>query len=223
MQNNKEILKYSLEEYINKLNSEFIPIIDGSFARKDTGELFTSQEVKQYINKKLELYNIHSQEELKRIENDNGFYIEQNIYNSSSKNKKKRFNSRPKEKYDGGEFNMVYRDKIPKLNEMLNFSEKGVWYSLCELASYPSNCALIDGEVPTYKQIADYIGMSERNLRRYIKTFEEDGLIKSDTVGFRKALFINPQYYVTGKELDLKTLKLFGLVVCDENKVNNYI
>jgi len=31
---------------------------------------------------------------------------------------------------------------------------------------------------------------------------------------------INPEYYATGKELDIDTLKLFDLVECDDDKIN---
>ena len=41
--------------------------------------------------------------------------------------------------------------------------------------------------------------------------------------GYKKSIVINPEYYATGKELDIDTLKLFNLVECDEEKVNNYL
>lgn len=220
----EDILNYTLKEYIDEINSHFTKIEDGSLVNLDTGEIFSNSEFKDLVKRKLEIYNRVKLESMKKEENENGFEINQNIYNIDYiKDRKKRFNSRPKEKYDGGDFNMVYRDKLPKLNDMLNFSEKGVWYSLCELTGYPSNCVLINGEVPTFKEISDYVGMSERNLRRYIKTLEEKQLIKFCTVGFRKAMFINPEYYATGKELDLNTLKLFNLIELDEDKINDYI
>ena len=110
-----------------------------------------------------------------------------------------------------------------KRTKKLNATEKGVWYSLGELSVYPSNNVVINGEIPTYEDIAKYIGMSERNLRRYLNLLEDKNLIKIKSVGFRKSIFMNPEYYATGKDLDLSTLKLFNLVECDDNKINNYL
>jgi DNA-binding transcriptional ArsR family regulator len=65
--------------------------------------------------------------------------------------------------------------------------------------------------------------MSDRNLRRYLKVLEDKNLIKFVQCGFKKAIVVNPEYYATGKDLDLETLKLFGLIECDDEKIESYL
>ena len=42
-------------------------------------------------------------------------------------------------------------------------------------------------------------------------------------VGHSKAIYVNPKYCATGKDLDIDTLKLFDLLECDDEKINSYL
>lgn len=76
---------------------------------------------------------------------------------------------------------------------------------------------------PTFEALGKYIGISDRNLRKYIHKLEDVNLIKLVKVGYKKAIVFNPEYYATGKDLDIDTLRLFNLVECDDDKVNEYL
>lgn len=210
----------NIKDYIESLNGEFIAIQGGSFVNIGTGEIFTKTEVTKYIQIKLEEFNIVRMAEVKQSASEYGVDIDQNILNKRSQKKK----SKTKDRYDGGEFNMIYRERMGDLMALkLNATEKGVWYSLGELATFPTNTVHMKGNIPLYEDIAEYIGMSERNLRRYLSVLEEKNLIKITTFGFRKAIVINPEYYATGKDLDIETLKLFNILECDDEKINSYV
>lgn len=209
-----------LKEYIQQLNSQFAEIQGGEYVFLETGEIFTKSEVTKYIKGKIEEFNIIVVAQLKNEALNNGVEIDQRLYNSRSKRKTTK---KLKDRYDGGEFNIVYRERIGEIMRKLNATEKGVWYSLGELATYPTNTVMIDGEIPSLEMLSEYVGMSDRNLRRYLKTLEDLDLIKSTQCGYRKAYVINPKYYATGKDLVLETLRLFDLIECDDNKVNEYL
>jgi DNA-binding transcriptional ArsR family regulator len=72
-------------------------------------------------------------------------------------------------------------------------------------------------------ELEPIIGLSERSIRESLKSLEEKGLIKLIQSGHRKAIYINPSYYATGKDLDSDTLQMFSLIKCDDEKVNEYL
>jgi len=207
-----------ISDYIKELNSQFIEAIGGSYCKISTGELFTQTEVNKYVKLKIEEYNTLYIASVRSIADKEGINLDQHLINNRSK---KKTNKKLKERYDGGEFNMVYRERLGDIMALkLNATEKGVWYSLGELCTYPTNTVMIGGNIPSFEDIAVYIGMSERNLRRYLKILEDKNLMKMSQCGYKKSIVINPEYYATGKELDIDTLKLFDLVECDDDKIN---
>lgn len=218
MQDNMQI---DISDYIKQLNSEFIEVVGGSYCKVSTGEIFTQTEVNKYIKLKIEEYNTLYIASVRNIASQEGVDLDQHLINNRSK---KKIHKKLKEKYDGGEFNMVYRERLGDIMALkLNATEKGVWYSLGELCTYPTNVVMINGNIPSFEDIALYVGMSERNLRRYLKVLEDKNLIKLSQCGFKKSIVVNPEYYATGKELDIDTLKLFNLVECNEDKINEYL
>lgn len=126
--------------------------------------------------------------------------------------------------YEGGDFNIVYRNKIEGVNNMkLNNNEKLVFYVLRDFAQYPTNCIVIKDSIPAMKDLEPIIGLNEKTIRRSLKSLEEKTLVKLVQYGHRKSIYINPEYYATGKDLDIKTLQLFDLIDCDDEKINDYI
>lgn len=211
----------NISDYIKELNSHFIETIGGSYCKVSSGEIFTQTEVNKYIKLKIEEYTTLYMASVKHVANNEGIDLDQHLINSRSK---KKTNKKLKERYDGGEFNMVYRERLGDIMALkLNATEKGVWYSLGELCTYPTNTVMIGGNIPSFEDISQYVGMSERNLRRYLKVLEDKNLIKMSQCGFKKSIIVNPEYYATGKELDIDTLKLFNLINCDDNKINEYL
>lgn len=214
----------SLEEYIEKLNSEFKEMINGEFAKLDTGEFFTRTEVSKYIQRRLEIYNADMlNENIKKSRQLLGIVPEQRLVNNRSKAPKKSKNN-SKDIYDGGNFNIVYRDKIEELINMnLSKNEKLVFFIIRDFIVYPYNCVMINNEIPRFTDLEPIISLTERTIRDALKLLEEKNIIKLIQSGHRKAIYVNPQYYASGKELNIDTLRLFDLVECDNEKVNSYL
>lgn len=211
----------NIKDYIEQLNSIFIEMQGGCYANIETGEIFTKAEVSKFMKIKIEEFNTMYMAEVRAIASNNGIEVDQTLLNSRSKKKK---SGKVKDRYDGGEFNMIYRERLGDVMALkLTISEKGVYYSLGELLTYPTNTVMINGDVPTFEEIGKYVGLSDRNLRKYLHILEDKGLIKLVKCGYKKAIVFNPEYYATGKDLDLETLKMFGLVKIDENKLKDYL
>lgn len=120
--------------------------------------------------------------------------------------------------------NLVFRDSLNKLLDMkLNTTERLTYYVLRDFITYPTNCLLINGEVPTRKELEPIIGIKERSIRKALNSLEDKGLLKQVQYGHRKAIYFNPEYYASGKELDIDVLKMFNIVQCDNKKVESYL
>jgi DNA-binding transcriptional ArsR family regulator len=219
----QEKVKKEFSKYIKSLNDEFEEIHGGSFAYLSTGEIFTKAEVQKYIQKKIEQYSIDNLSELKKISKDiTGVDVEQRLVNNRSKKPDKKLKN--KGTYDGGNFNIVYHSKLEDVMGMkLNSNEKLVYYVLRDYAQYPTNCIVIKDHIPTMTELEPIVGLSERSIRESLKSLEDKGLIKLKQSGHRKAIYINPEYYATGKELDTITLQMFNLIQCNDEKVNEYL
>lgn len=211
-----------LKNYIENLNKEFVEIVGGSFCRVDTGEIFTNSEVNKYISIKIEDYKVKHNAELNKLAKDYGYEINQRLISNKTNIKTK--NKKIKQRYDGGDFNIVYRKELEyKMSLKLKLVEKGVYSWICDLIAYPSNCVLINDEIPTMETLSNIIGIKSRSLREHLNTLEEKGLIKTIRIGNKRAIYVNPKYYASGKDLEMNTLKMFDLIDCDEEKVKEYL
>lgn len=226
MQNkDKKDIKETIKDYVFKIDSEFCEMQGGSFVKLETGEFFTKQEHDKYLQKKLEEYKIQLFAEFNQIvEQNTGIINEQMLINKRSiKSKPKRVSTRSSFEC-GNEFNLVFRDKIQEVvNMKLSANEKLVFYVLREHCQFPTNCIVLNGHVPSFEELAPLASLSEKSVRNAVKSLELKGLIKRVQYGHKKAIYIHPQYYSTGKELEIGTLKLFGLVECDDEKINSYL
>lgn len=213
----------NLENYIIKINSEFKEMLGGSYVKLNSGEIFSSAELKAYQQRKIEVYqaqifnkNIEVTRDILGIESD------QRIVNRRSKKPNKKA-SNSKATYltnNHSEFNMVHRNKIKEVSNMqLNKNEKLVYYVLRDFVQHPTNCVMINNEIPTFTDLAPLTSLTERTVRECLKALEQKCLLKLVQSGHRKAIYINPEYYATGKELNITTLQLFGLVDFDVDKV----
>jgi len=120
--------------------------------------------------------------------------------------------------------NLVYRDSLNKLLELkLDKTEKLVYYTIRDFITYPQNCVLINGEIPLPKELELVTGLEEKTIRLTLKLLEEKGLLKQVRVGRRHLIYVNPEYYASGKELDVETLRMFNIVQCDDEKVESYL
>ena len=210
-----------LKNYIEELNKMFMEITGGSYCNISTGEIFTQTEVKKFIGLKIEEFNIQRQAEVNLIAREQGIELDQKLINKRSKTKK---GKKLKEHYDGGEFNMVYRKELEnKMALKLTLVEKGFYSWLCDFVSYPTNCVMINEQIPTIELLTNIIGIKERALRGHLKTLQVKGLIKLIQFGHKKAIYINPRYYASGKDLDIETLRMFDLIEYDEDKIKSYI
>ena len=166
------------------------------------GEWFTlSDEIKEFINN-----------------NCNKDYVDYNT------NRRINIKTKSLTHYDNGSFKKVYINNVEKLELLdLNNNEKLVYYVLRDYAQYPTNCVVIKEHIPTMAELEPIVGLSERSIRESLKSLDEKRLIKLVQSGHRKAIYINPEYYATGKELDTEVLHMFGLIQCDDEKVNEYL
>lgn len=211
----------NINDYIKSINEEFEALIGGSFVKLDTGEIFTEIEVKKYAKLKIEKYVTNNLNDIKSQSLKGlGITPEQILLNVKPKQKKRKTKGR----YEGGEFNIVYRNGIKDvLNMKLSTTERLVYYILRDFITYPSNCLLINGEVPTREELEPLLGIKERTIRKALNSLEKKKLLKQIQSGYRKAIYFNPQYYASGKDLDIEILKMFDLVQCDDNKINSYL
>lgn len=109
--------------------------------------------------------------------------------------------------------NLVYRDKLEELIDIqLEVNEKLVYYILRDFTVFPSNSIMINGQVPTFEELEPIIGLKERTIRKAVKALEAKGLLKLKQSGHKKVIYINPEYYATGKNLDIGTVKMFDLM-----------
>lgn len=214
----------TIENYIGELNKEFVEVVGGSFVSAKTGEIFTSTEVQKYVKRKIEEYNVKYLEDVKR-KSMKAFDLipEQNLINKRSTEKhNKRINQ--KQRYDGGDFNMVYRNSLKGVMKMkLENNERLVYYTLRDFINYPTNSIMINDEIPKIEDLESIVGLKERTIRKSLKSLEEKELFKLVQSGHRKAIFVNPVYYASGKEINIETLHMFDLVECDDNKVEDYL
>ncbi|WEG18464.1 hypothetical protein PQ478_08270 [Alkalihalophilus pseudofirmus] len=210
-------------KYIESLNNEFTEIVGGSYVKLSSGELFTQTEVKKYVKKKLEEYTSKFMQDIKQQSNETFEVVpEQRLINHRSMINMPRLKT--KDRYDGGEFNMVYRNKINEVIAMkLSNNEKLVFFTLRDFITYPTNCILINNEVPKFPDYENIVGLKERTIRKVIKSLEDKGLFKLKQHGHKKAIYVNPSYYASGKELDIEVLQMFDLIDCDDRKIEEYL
>jgi len=190
-------------EFVEKINSEFIGMVGGSYVSTRTGELFTQKELDKHVKDKVEMFNIERFKESVAC----GIPLDQVLL------KKKPPKKETKSTYEGGEFNIVYRFKLEELIDMqLEVNEKLVYYILRDFTVFPSNSIMINGQVPTFEELEPIIGLKERTIRKAVKALEAKGLLKLKQSGHKKVIYVNPEYYATGKNLDIGTVKMFDLM-----------
>jgi len=212
----------NIKEYIEELKSEF-SLIAGSYLKingKNSGEYFTQEEYRQYIKIKMEELDKQQHKEIGQYAIENDIELDYKL--------KKVKTPRVKEfkigHYENGNFSMMYRDGRDELMSIkLDVNEKVVYYVLRDFIEPYSNCIVINGKIPTFEELESIVGFKERTIRKAIKSLEEKGLVKLAQSGHKKAIYINPQYFASCKDFDKDTLKLFGLLDCDEEKVRESI
>lgn len=214
-------IKDIITNFIRKEESKFINYGQGQYIELNTGEFFSETDYNSYLQKKLEQKKAELFAEANIVAmNEYGIENQQSIVVKKKKKKKGKL----KEKLDNGEFNIIYRTKIGEIIDMkLTNNEKLVYYILRDFIEYPTNCIMINNNIPTIKSLEPIVGLSERSIINAIKSLEEKNLFKRVQVGHKKAIYINPDYYASGKEIDIDTLKLFGLIKYDKDKVEKYL
>lgn len=210
-----------LKVYIENLKEQFVQMTDTNYCNLATGEVFTLAEVNKYMSKKIEEFNILRNADVLKTARENGIEVEQRLINKRSKKKK---SGKCKERYDRGDFNIVYREEMINFMALkLTLIEEGVFSRLCKFLQYPTNCVVINGNIPSIEILTTIMDLKERALRGHLKTLEQKGVIKLIQSGHKKAIYVNPQYCSTGKDLDIDTLKMFNLIECDNEKVESYL
>lgn len=210
-----------LKEYIEKLKEQFVQMTDTNYCNLTTGEVFTLAEVNKYMSRKIEEFNLMRNADVIRTARENGVEVEQRLINKRSKKKK---SGKCKERYDKGDFNIIYREEMIGFMALkLTLIEEGVFSRLCKFLQYPTNCVMINGSIPSIEVLMTIMDLKERALRGHLKTLEQKGVIKLIQSGHKKAIYVNPQYCSTGKDLDIDTLKMFNLIECDDEKIESYL
>lgn len=215
-----------ISELIKEINKEFVEVVGGSYVNKH-GEIFTQTEVQKYVKRKIEKFTSEYMYEIKKQSVSNFDILpEQHLVNERSAkkhNENKRKN--PKTHYENGkDFNITYRNGLKDVDAMkLEANEKLTYYTLRDYITYPSNSVMFNDEIPTFTELEPIVSLKERTIRKCLKSLEDKGLIKLVQSGKRKAIYVNPKYYASGKELSIETLAMFGLVECDDEKVESYL
>ena len=211
-----------IREYIYELESNFQEIRGGSFIEVNTGEFLTKGEHDKIIQSKLEEYKCRLFAEVNQTAlNDFGIENAQKISNKRKPSKKQ---SKVRDRFDNGEFNIVYRKKIEEVLVMkLSSNEKLVYYILRDFVQYPTNYVVIADTLPTTKQLEKVVGLSEKSIITALKGLEEKKLIKRKQVGHKKAVVMNPEYYASGKDLEIDTLAMFGLMEVKQDVIDTYL
>lgn len=210
-----------LRKYIEELKGQFIQMTDNNYCNLTTGEIFTITEVNKYMTLQIEEFNKQRNAEVSYMARENGIEIDQRIVNTRSKKAKK---GKCKERYDKGDFNMLYREEMENFMALkLTLAEEGFFIRLCRFLHYPSNSVMVKGEIPSIEFFVTIMGLKERQIRTYFKSLESKGVIGMVNSGHKKVVYINPNYCASGKDLDIETLKLFNLTDCNDNKIEDYL
>jgi len=192
-----------MKDFVNEINSEFVNMVGGSYASIKTGEIFTQKELDKLVKSKVEAFNIERFKESVAC----GVPLDQVLM------KKRPPKKETKTTYEGGDFNIVYRFKLEELlNMKLEVNEKLVYYILRDFTVFPSNSIMINDKVPTFEELEPILGLKERTIRKAVKALELKGLFKLKQSGHKKVIYVNPEYYATGKNLDIDTVKMFDLM-----------
>jgi len=192
-----------MKDFVNEINSEFVNMVGGSYASIKTGEIFTQKELDKLVKSKVEAFNIERFKESVAC----GVPLDQILM------KKKPPKKETKTTYEGGDFNIVYRSRLEELIGMqLEVNEKLVYYVLRDFTVFPSNSIMINDKVPTFEELEPILGLKERTIRKAVKALELKGLFKLKQSGHKKVIYVNPEYYATGKNLDIDTVKMFDLM-----------
>ena len=192
-----------MKDFVNEINSEFVNMVGGAYASIKTGEIFTQKELDKLVKSKVEAFNIERFKESVAC----GVPLDQVLM------KKRPPKKETKTTYEGGDFNIVYRFKLEELlNMKLEVNEKLVYYILRDFTVFPSNSIMINDKVPTFEELEPILGLKERTIRKAVKALELKGLFKLKQSGHKKVIYVNPEYYATGKNLDIDTVKMFDLM-----------
>jgi len=198
-----------IKDVITSLIGEFVEVNE-SFINLYTGEIFTKREREEYIKKKIEIHNAKtinkSNHELKEVF---GIDPDQRIINKRSRKKSSK-NLLLYNKDDNVNFNIVWRDKVAD-NYMISLTknEKLVYYVLRDFVAYPSNCIMINGKIPAISDLEKLTSLTNKSIGIALKSLEEKGLFKLVKSGHKNAIYVNPEYYACGKELDPFVVNLF--------------
>lgn len=112
--------------------------------------------------------------------------------------------------------NIVLREKLKNLKDLnLSNNEKLVYYTLRDYVEYPTNCVVIDGKILSISEYSSIVGLTERSIIPCLKSLEEKKLVKLIQYGHRKAIYINPEYYTSGKDVCEEVLVMFKLIESD--------
>lgn len=220
----KKQIQNQIREFLNNVDGEFQELQGGAFVYLATGEFFTKTEHDKYIQKKLEEFKIEVFATINSTSlQETNIENEQVLINKRSKNPKNT-KAKMRERYEGGNFNIVYTSRLEEIGNMkLSNNEKLVFYVLRDYIQFPTNCVVIKDKIPSIKELEPIVGLTERSIVDVLKSLEEKKLIKRVQYGHKKAIYVNPEYYASGKDLEIETLQLFGLLDCDNEKIEYYI
>lgn len=218
----QEELSKRVREYVYEIEKDFQEIQGGSFVDLRTGEIITRSEHDKIIQLKLENFKCKMLSETNQtIFNEFGIENTQSLTNKKTSKKKQ---VKTRDRHDNGEFNIVYRNKVEEILKMkLSSNEKLVYYILRDFVQYPTNFVVIADTLPTTKQLEKLVGLSEKSIIGALKSLEDKKIIKRKQVGHKKAIVVNPDYYASGKDLEVDTLAMFGLIEVREDIIDTYL
>lgn len=82
--------------------------------------------------------------------------------------------------------NRIYKEGLVNLNKCkLSATEKGMLYCLFEISEFENNLEI------NIDTLTDEVDMSERNIRRYIKKYDELGILRYESLNGKLEIFFN--------------------------------
>lgn len=168
----------------------------------ETGQIFTSKQLKTLNNKKL--------------------FDEHNTYLSNSIDldidpeykliKLKEKESQTKVVKEGYKFNMIHRTDLKELmlSNDLTVYESAFIGKLTPFITYPDNDIKINKQYLTLEELSKFCGFSKNIMTKTIKSLEKLEVIKVVKGGNKPpVIYFNPFLYSAGREVNIDTFNLF--------------
>ena len=111
------------------------------------------------------------------------------------------------------EFNKIFRVEVRNImlrkDNKLSIHAKATIATLECFITFPSNCVLVDGKIPSREKLCDLVGVGKSKMYDILKELEYYEIIKRQKESGGVAIYFNPFLYCSGKVVQKTTYDLF--------------